>query len=103
MIGAGKETLRSRAEAIAAGFRSEHVSVAEMTATIGGGSVPGETLASVGLRIFGLSATGLARRLREGDPPVIGRIEADAVLLDLRTVLPSDDARLAGALGAALP
>ena len=33
-------------------------------------------------------------RLRAGDPPVVGRIEDGAVLLDLRTVEPSDDAAL---------
>jgi L-seryl-tRNA(Ser) seleniumtransferase len=103
MIGASRETLRGRAETIARRVSSEHVAVTELTSTVGGGSLPGETLPSVGLRVFGLGAARLARRLREAEPSVIGRIEADAVLLDLRTVLPSDDRRLAGALAAALP
>jgi len=33
----------------------------------------------------------LARRLRVGDPPVIGRIENDLFLLDPRTVLAGED------------
>ncbi|MEO8437866.1 MAG: L-seryl-tRNA(Sec) selenium transferase, partial [Chloroflexota bacterium] len=45
---------------------------------------------------------GLAARLRAGDPAVVARVETGAVLLDLRTIEPSDDAVLAGALVRAL-
>ena len=38
------------------------------------------------------------RRLRTGQPPVIARIEDDALLLDLRTIDPADDAALGTAL-----
>jgi len=64
--------------------------------------LPGETLPSAGLRVGGPGSAALARRLREGEPPIIGRIEDDAILLDLRTVDPGDDARLAAALARAL-
>ena len=40
----------------------------------------------------------LARRLRTGDPGVFGRIEDDWLILDVRTVLPEDDAALADAI-----
>ena len=102
MIGVGTGALRDRAAAIAKRLPPDRVSVTDTTATIGGGSLPGETLPSVGLRLDGRGAAALARRLRESDPPVIARIEDDAVLLDLRTVSPADDERLAGALAAAL-
>lgn len=102
MIGTGVEALRTRASSILAAVGADGVSSTSMTATIGGGSLPGETLPSAGLRVDGRGAARLARRLREGDPPVIARIEDYAVLLDLRTVLPEDDGRLAGALAAAL-
>ena len=32
--------------------------------------------------------------LRSAEPPVIGRIDADRLLLDLRTILPEQDAVL---------
>ena len=58
--------------------------------TIGGGSLPGETLDTwlLGLDCGGLSegAVGVNKRLREYSTPVISRIEADKVLLDPRTV-----------------
>ena len=46
--------------------------------------------------------TGLARRLRAGEPPVVGRIESDALLLDPRTVAPAEDAILVTAVKKAL-
>jgi L-seryl-tRNA(Ser) seleniumtransferase len=65
-------------------------------AVTGGGSLPGEKLESwaVSLTHAERSADDLERSLRGGEVPVIGRIEDDRLLLDLRAVLPSDDARL---------
>jgi seryl-tRNA(Sec) selenium transferase len=42
------------------------------------------------------------KRVREGDPPVIARIEADRVVFDLRTVSPEHDEQLADRLLVAL-
>jgi L-seryl-tRNA(Ser) seleniumtransferase len=39
-----------------------------------------------------LTASALESRLRSGEIPVVARIDADRVVLDLRTVDPSDDA-----------
>jgi L-seryl-tRNA(Ser) seleniumtransferase len=112
MISTGPDELRGRAtailEALPAVVRAR-VEVGTMASTVGGGSLPGETLASVGLVIGGRGGggggrdvTALAARLRSGDPAIVGRVEADAVRLDLRTVDPDDDVELAGALGRAL-
>jgi L-seryl-tRNA(Ser) seleniumtransferase len=70
-------------------------------ATVGGGSLPGETLASYGLAIEGRARSAIDE-LRTGEPPVIGRIEAGRVVLDLRTVDPARDGELAAAVRAAL-
>ena len=58
--------------------------------TVGGGSLPGETLPTSLLSIDASEMPGganaLAANLRRGDPPIIGRIDAERVLLDPRTV-----------------
>ena len=63
---------------------------------VGGGSAPGIELPTclVAIDKDGLTADALEQCLRRLTPPVIARIEADRVLLDLRTVMPDDDTRL---------
>ena len=105
MIAATPEDLGRRADATVAALPAaaqERVSVTEMASAVGGGSLPGQTLESVGLVVVGPRADALASRLRAGDPAVVGRVEGGAVLLDLRTVEPSDDAALGEALARAL-
>jgi L-seryl-tRNA(Ser) seleniumtransferase len=74
--------------------------------TIGGGSLPGETLPTwlLVLTADGLpgGVQGLATRLREAETPVIARIEDDRVVLDPRTVLPGQENMLLASLKAAL-
>ena len=71
---------------------------------VGGGSLPEESLPTrlVAIPGDGAYVTGLAHRLRAGDPPVVARIERDALLFDPRTVDPKDDRRLIAAVRAAL-
>jgi L-seryl-tRNA(Ser) seleniumtransferase len=63
---------------------------------VGGGSLPGERLPTTVLALSARrgGAANLLRRLRELEPPVIGRIEQDRILLDPRTVLPDEDEAL---------
>jgi L-seryl-tRNA(Ser) seleniumtransferase len=66
---------------------------------IGGGSLPEESLATALVALASDSGVdGLAKLLREHDPPVVGRIEHDRVLLDPRTVDLRDDATVVLAL-----
>lgn len=70
-----------------------HGQVIPAESTMGGGSLPGETIASWALALKSphLSSAELAEWLRRNKPPVMGRIVQDRVLLDPRTVLPSQD------------
>ena len=65
-------------------------SVTAGKSTIGGGSLPGETLPTWLIKIDCRNLEGgvekLAQALRTNTPPIIGRIENDELLLDLRTV-----------------
>ena len=100
MIAMPPDALRERAEALAA--RVPGAATVALVATIGGGSLPGETLPSFGIAVAARSARRLLDALRRGDPAVVGRIEEGRVLLDLRTVDPRADDELAGALDGAL-
>jgi L-seryl-tRNA(Ser) seleniumtransferase len=103
MIAAPVEGVRTRAEALAA--RVTGATTIALLATVGGGSLPGETLPSFGLTLAGRGAASAGRllaALRTGAPAVLGRIEGGHVVLDLRTVDPSADADLARAIEAAL-
>jgi L-seryl-tRNA(Ser) seleniumtransferase len=82
------------------------VEVREGFSVIGGGSTPDQQLATWVLAITsrGHSAAELEERLRKSKSgiPVIARIEDDFLILDLRTVLPDEEAALAAALTSAL-
>jgi L-seryl-tRNA(Ser) seleniumtransferase len=76
---------------------------------VGGGSLPGSTLPTWLLTIKGTGKAGqriaiqeLAARLRAGQPPVVGRLEGNSLLLDPRTVRPEDDLVLVQVLRQAL-
>jgi L-seryl-tRNA(Ser) seleniumtransferase len=102
MIVARVDDLRARAEALVTTLGDPALTAVDAEATIGGGSLPGETLPSAALAVATRAPDRLLERLRAGDPIVIGRIEAGRVILDLRTVAPQHDEALAGALRAAL-
>ena len=106
MLGEGLDRLAERAAAVAAraagmGLAAE---VVESVAVAGGGSGTESTLPSraVALTWPGRSARDLASRLRALPLPVIGRIEGDRLLLDLRSVDPGEDGDLIASLAAAV-
>jgi L-seryl-tRNA(Ser) seleniumtransferase len=82
---------RARALADALAAKGIRASVVDGESTIGGGSAPGATLPTKLVAIEGDSPQQIEQRLREYEMPIIARIENDRVLLDLRTVDPSDD------------
>jgi len=70
--------------------------------TIGGGSLPGENLPTFLLSLSVRQPNRFLDRLRDGDLPLIARVEADRVVLDPRTVLEEQEDALIAALGNAL-
>ncbi len=67
--------------------------VVESKSTVGGGSLPEESMPTFVLSLRVKSPDKFLTKLREANPPVIARTENDCVLLDPRTVL-DDDALL---------
>lgn len=65
--------------------------------TIGGGSLPGETLDTYVLSITAEQADKMLKALRQNTPPIIARVQQDRIRFDPRTVLESEEeALLAG-------
>jgi len=106
MMRMSEEELQRRAEQIAQHLKSSQVEVlvVESRSVLGGGSAPGATLPSRALAatIRGLTPDALLTHLRQWETPIIARVENDRVLLDLRTVQPSQDATITAALRANL-
>ena len=100
MLTTTPDALRARAGIVAtqidmlAGWRANLV---EGRSAVGGGSAPGVELPTwlVVVNRDGTSPDALEAMLRRLDPPVVARIDRDRVVLDLRTVLPEQDAQLA--------
>jgi L-seryl-tRNA(Ser) seleniumtransferase len=87
--------LRSRAERLRSELQATlPVEVVRSEAAVGGGGAPGVVLESVALAVD----PALATTLRTGDLPVVGRVHAGRLLLDLRTVPAAQDPHLAEAL-----
>jgi L-seryl-tRNA(Ser) seleniumtransferase len=104
MISMSLDELARRASAMALTLADRGITarVAPTESAVGGGSLPGETLGSLGLAISARSAAAASARLRAGKPPVVARIVEGELLLDLRTVQPEEDEILLDALTAAL-
>jgi L-seryl-tRNA(Ser) seleniumtransferase len=88
MISLPPDTIRARAKAWAAVVGGD---VLQSESTIGGGSLPGETLPTWALSPRVDQPNAAADHLRRHDPPVIARVASDRLLLDPRTVLPGED------------
>jgi L-seryl-tRNA(Ser) seleniumtransferase len=100
------ENLRNRAErlapqmaAVAAIASAEPI---QGVAFLGGGSVPTQELPTwcVALAPSRGSVSELAASLRAADPAIVGRIQQDRLLLDLRCVPPKQDCQLVAAVEA---
>jgi L-seryl-tRNA(Ser) seleniumtransferase len=89
------EEIESRARSIVASLRSSNVDaeVQPTTASVGGGAFPTAGIASSAV-VLTTDAERAEERLRRGEPAVIGRIADGKLWLDLRSVLPREDAVL---------
>ncbi|MFI5246351.1 MAG: L-seryl-tRNA(Sec) selenium transferase, partial [Gemmatimonadales bacterium] len=101
------KTLEERAVRLVASLVSQGVSprVARVTrtdATVGGGAFPGARIPSAAIALETGSPEKLEAALRGGAVPVVGRIAAGNVLLDLRAVGPEQDDELAAIVARAL-
>ncbi|HEX5269126.1 MAG TPA: L-seryl-tRNA(Sec) selenium transferase, partial [Gemmataceae bacterium] len=100
MLGVPLEELRRRAEALAERLRALEgvaaVRVCDDVAYVGGGSLPDQAMPAcvVEVEARACSDAELARRLRLGEPAVVGRLRDGKLVLDVRTVFPGQEAAL---------
>ena len=100
MIAASEDQMKSRAEEW-----KQQLGTGEVVSgrsTVGGGSLPEETLPTKLLALEARHPNEFADRLRQVDPPIIARVEDDRVVCDPRTVLPNQEERLLSGLRAVL-
>jgi L-seryl-tRNA(Ser) seleniumtransferase len=105
MLRLTEDAIHRRCEEIAEALHGSgfEAGIVRVKSVIGGGTAPKSLVPSYAIALNHLrtDAAGLLRLLRRLDPPIIGRIENDRVLLDLRTVEPEFDAFLIRALNEA--
>lgn len=97
------DELRARAEAICvkANASCRHIKcvIIETESAAGGGSLPGKTMPSYGVALAGkMPPNQMTRYLRSGHVPVVAVVHEERVILDLRTVLPHEEAILLEAI-----
>jgi L-seryl-tRNA(Ser) seleniumtransferase len=106
MLRAPEEEIRDKAEVLARALAREapglEVDVASSVARSGGGTLPLYEIPSFAVRLGGVEAETLAEKLRESDPPVVGRVHEGRVWLDARTLLPGDEEAVVVAVRGAL-
>jgi L-seryl-tRNA(Ser) seleniumtransferase len=92
MIALTLKQIQGRAEAWQSELRQGVITQGK--STVGGGSLPAESLPTYLLALSVKSPNQFLKQLREQNPPVIARLENDKVLLDPRTVLPEQEGAL---------
>ena len=104
MLSEGEKTLRARAGELVAAVgvaagEAGTVELEQAASKVGGGALPLLELDSwvCSVSPATMSVDELAARLRATDPPVIGRIQKERLLLDARTVLPEQVEAVAAA------
>jgi L-seryl-tRNA(Ser) seleniumtransferase len=105
MLVASQEELKRRAEKLLRRLRKKVdkkclAALVRTESRVGGGAMPEQGLASwaVSLRPLDRSVAELERNLRLAENPVIGRIEKDILVLDMRTVQDKEIALLSAVL-----
>jgi L-seryl-tRNA(Ser) seleniumtransferase len=104
MLATPVESVRRRADDLAKALEGRvpglKIQVVESESETGGGSLPGVVIPSYALSVQMKreNADMLSHYLRRNEPPIIGRISEERVLLDMRTVLDGEEKIIAGAL-----
>ncbi len=93
MLTSSRETIVQKANRLVQALKSIddtrlEISTIDRSSKAGGGALPLLDLPSqcIRLKIKGLSTSRVEKNMRNNDPPVIGRIEEDHYIIDMRTI-----------------
>ena len=89
MMSLTAEQVKVRAEAWRDAL--EQGDVVKSESTVGGGSLPEESLPTYVLSLDVRSPDKFLKKLRDGNPPIIARVQDNNILFDPRAVLPEQD------------
>ncbi len=106
MIAVSADELKRRASLLAQALRQADpgnllcIEVQTGSSQVGGGSLPAQDLPTflVTLRSGKLSANRIEEFLRRNEPPIIGRIESNHFIMDVRTLAPEQTETITAAL-----
>lgn len=103
-VRAPTNVVRGRAERLCSELerRGLDANVVELRAAVGGGACAEDPLESWGVAVKAKNPERIAQRLRAGTPAVLPRVQEDAVLFDVRTLLEGEDELLIEAVEQAL-
>ena len=105
-LGKSVVDLKVRAAAITEGLPDENteITIENTLARPGGGTMPRSEFPSVAIKLApkNQSVPKLAKRLRLGDPAIVGYTTDDALFIDLRTIFPDTDVNVREALESAI-
>ena len=104
MIATDQKTLVDRAQVLVKALRANipesiEVTIMDGSSMVGGGALPTQTLPSklVAISSKEASAARLEAHFRGYVPPIIGRVEQELFLLDVRTLQPGDEEAIVAA------
>jgi len=91
--------LKMRGEKIIAACSGKDIVLSACEAYLGGGTTPSQTIPSLALSLRDKTGPNeLAKRFRSYCPPIIGRVDCNDFLIDLRTIPPEKDGLLIEAI-----
>jgi len=106
MIATDQKTLADRAQGLVQALRANipesiEVEIMDGSSLVGGGALPTQTLPTklVAISSKELSAARLGAHFRGYVLPIIGRVEQELFLLDVRTLQPGDEEAIVAAVG----
>jgi L-seryl-tRNA(Ser) seleniumtransferase len=92
--------LKKRGEVIQKVCAGKDIVLVATEAYLGGGSTPGQTIPSLAISLRAkISPSLMAKRFRISQPPIIGRVENEDFLIDLRAIPSEKDKLLIEAIG----